>query len=169
MLEVVKLLSQTSVHVIRAFTFLASQPAGKFVGAAAIAAETGAPQNYLSKLLQQYCQSGLLESQRGAGGGVRLAKPAGKITLLQIVEPVERLSQRRNCFMGELCCGELPCAYHESWLKLHSDFVGFLESVTLAGLVQQSSWLLPAVKDKSSNVKDKSPAVKDKRSTGRKK
>ncbi|MBU1109930.1 MAG: Rrf2 family transcriptional regulator [Candidatus Riflebacteria bacterium] len=149
------MLSQTSVHVIRALTFLAAQPADKFVGAAAIAAATGAPQNYLGKLLQQFCQKGLLESQRGAGGGVRLAKPADSITLLQVVEPVEHLSQRRNCFMGQLCCGVRPCTYHKSWLKLHSDFVEFLESVTLAGILAQSEWQLPDIKSEKSGRKKK--------------
>ena len=134
------MLSQTSVHVIRALTWLAAQPADQFVGAAAIAAATGAPQNYLSKLLQQCCQAGLLASQRGAGGGVRLALAADKITLLQVVEPLEHLGQRRSCFVGQLCCGPQPCSYHKSWTKLHSDFVEFLASITLAALVKESEW-----------------------------
>lgn len=150
------MLSQTSIHLIRALTYLAAQPAGKYLGAAAIAAETGAPQNYLGKLLKQFCQNGLLQSQRGAGGGVRLAQAAENITLLQIVEPVEHLTRRQNCFMGDLCCGKQPCAYHKSWLKLHGDLVRFLDSVTLAGLVQQSNWrnLPQALKNRSGGKND---------------
>ncbi|KAF1081245.1 MAG: hypothetical protein GQF41_2513 [Candidatus Rifleibacterium amylolyticum] len=143
------MLGQTSIHVIRALIWLAAQPSDKYVGAGAIAAAIEAPQNYLGKLLQQFCAVGLLESQRGAGGGVRLALPADKITLLQIVDPIEHLSQRRNCFMGQLCCGPQPCAYHRQWMKLHSDYVKFLESVTLAGLAQQNAGLMPKSKNKS--------------------
>jgi Rrf2 family protein len=137
------MLGQTSVHVIKALIWLASQPSDKYVGAAAIASATEAPQNYLGKLLQQFCVAGLLESQRGVGGGVRLARPADRITLLDIVEPIEHLSQRRNCFMGQLCCGPQPCAYHARWLKLHSDYLSFLASVTLAGLAEQNTGSKP--------------------------
>jgi len=134
------MISQTGIHVIKALTYLASQPADKYVGATVIAAETGAPQNYLGKLLQQLCRSGLLHSQRGSRGGVRLATTAENITLLQILEPVEHLSKRKNCFMGGLGCGDKPCVYHKPWMKIHSDLLRFLDSVTLAGLVQQSNW-----------------------------
>jgi Rrf2 family nitric oxide-sensitive transcriptional repressor len=134
------LLSQTSIHAIKAFVYLAAQDSKQFFGAAAIAREIDAPPNYLGKTLKQFCTLGLLESQRGAGGGVRLAKPARQISLLQIVEPLEHLSKKRNCFIGGLCCGPHPCAYHNDWLKLHADFVGFLESVSIAGVLQQSKW-----------------------------
>ncbi len=143
------MLGQTSIHVIRALIWLAGQPVERYVGAAAIAEAVEAPQNYLGKLLQQFCEIGLLESQRGAGGGVRLALPADRITLLQIVDPIEHLSQRRHCFMGQLCCGPQPCAYHQQWMKLHSDYVEFLESVTLAGLAQQNAGLTPKNKKTS--------------------
>jgi len=155
------LLSQTSIHVIRALTYLAAQPADEYVGAAVIATETGAPQNYLGKLLKQLCQSGLLQSRRGAGGGVRLAQAAENITLLQIVEPVEHLTRRQTCFMGDLCCGKQPCAYHKSWLKLHSDLVRFLDSVTLAGLAQQSNWQnLPQVLKNRPGGKSNADSIK---------
>lgn len=134
------MLAQTSINIIRAFAYLASQPKGTYVGATTIAREINAPQNYLGKVLKQYCSIGLLESRRGTGGGLRLAVAPDQLNLLQIVEPIEDMKNKRNCFMGQLCCGPQPCTYHFDWLRLHSNFVEFLQSVTLAGLLLQSEW-----------------------------
>lgn len=134
------MLAQTSINVIRAFAYLASRPKGTYVGTATIAKEINAPRNYLGKVLKQYCTSGILESQRGAGGGFRLAVAPEQLSLLQIVEPIEHVAAKRNCFMGQLCCGPQPCTYHFDWLRVHSNFVEFLQSVTLAGLVLQTEW-----------------------------
>jgi len=44
------------------------------------------PIDYLLKILQQLVRGGILHSTRGPRGGFVLARPAGKITLLQVVE-----------------------------------------------------------------------------------
>ena len=84
------MISKTALHAIRAVAGLAELPSGEFEGAATIAARTGAPANYLGKLLQQLSHEGLLTSRKGAGGGFALARPAESITLLDIVEPTEK-------------------------------------------------------------------------------
>ena len=67
------MLSKTGLHAVRAVVALAKLPAGAFAGAARIAQEIGAPHNYLAKL-KSLAEHGLLESQKGLGGGFRLAR-----------------------------------------------------------------------------------------------
>lgn len=134
------MLSQTSIHVIRALIFMSSQPEEKFLGASAIARQISAPPNYLSKILQQFVSAGIIESQRGAGGGMRMEKKAEEVSLFEIVDSIEHISQRPACFMGQLCCGPEPCGHHAEWKKINDDFAAFLKKVKIKDLVTQNSF-----------------------------
>src|ERR1700754_431986 len=62
---------------------------GAPVSTAALAASYELPQAYLNKQLQALVKAGLLESLPGARGGFRLARPAEKITLMDVVTAIE--------------------------------------------------------------------------------
>jgi Rrf2 family transcriptional regulator, nitric oxide-sensitive transcriptional repressor len=76
--------SQTTEYALRAMVCLAQSP-DDLVAAPTLARHTGVPANYLAKVLQQLASAGLVNGRRGVGGGYRLAKPPGQITLLDIV------------------------------------------------------------------------------------
>lgn len=54
-----------------------------------ISKEYNIPLQYLLKVMQQMVRVNILRSKRGPRGGFSLAKPANKITLLDIVEAIE--------------------------------------------------------------------------------
>ena len=54
------------------------------------------------KLMGQLAGSGLLTSVRGAGGGFALARPAGEISLADIVEAVEGPIAMTVCSAGRV-------------------------------------------------------------------
>jgi Rrf2 family protein len=115
---------------------LARLPEGTYAGAAHIAREIGAPQNYLAKLLQGLAQEGLVQSQRGLGGGFRLARAARAITLLDVVEPIEQVSRWSGCILGHARCqDDEPCALHERWKKVRGAYLSLLQQTTIADLV----------------------------------
>jgi Rrf2 family protein len=116
---------------------LARLPEGAYAGAAHIAREIGAPQNYLGKLLQTLAQEGLVRSQKGLGGGFRLARPAAAISLRDVVEPIEHLSRWSGCILGRPECSEAsPCAIHHRWKKVRNAYLQMLERTTIADLVK---------------------------------
>src|SRR5262245_48864240 len=105
------MLSKTGLHAVRAMVALARLPRGAYAGAAGIARDIGAPQNYLGKLLKDLAGEGLLESQKGLGGGFRLARDAREITLFDVVEPIEHVSRWSGCILGMPACSDrAPCA-----------------------------------------------------------
>ena len=59
------------------------------VSAADLAEETGLPAPTVQKLVSLLSRAGLLRAVRGAGGGLKLARPAAAISLADIVEAVE--------------------------------------------------------------------------------
>lgn len=122
---------------------LAKMPRDTYVGANRIAQEIGAPQNYLGKLLQTLSREGLVESQKGLGGGFRLARAPKEITLLEVIEPIERISRWSGCILGRPECSEAdPCAIHEQWKRVRGSYLQMLAGTTLADLVRRGE---PAV------------------------
>jgi Rrf2 family protein len=115
---------------------LAQLPEGAYAGAARVAQEIGAPQNYLGKLLQNLARAGLVQSQKGLGGGFRLARLAGTISLLDVVDPIEHISRWAGCILGRgECSDEHPCAIHDRWKKVRNAYVQMLRQTTIADLV----------------------------------
>jgi Rrf2 family protein len=115
---------------------LARLPEGAYAGAAHIAKEIGAPQNYLGKLLKALAEEGLAESQKGLGGGFRLARDARKISLLDVIEPIEHISRWSGCILGRPECSEVnPCAIHDRWKAVRDAYLRMLQRTTLAELV----------------------------------
>ncbi len=129
------MISRTGIHALRALVALAELPEGAYAGAADIATDIGAPRNYLGKLLKILADEGLLESQKGKGGGFRLAHAPSEVSLYEIIEPIEKISRWSGCFLGQgRCSDHAPCAVHQQWGQIRDQYLGFLSQTTLADL-----------------------------------
>jgi Rrf2 family protein len=132
------LISKTGIHALRALAALAQMSNGTYAGAADLAKATGAPRNYLGKLLKALGREGLVESQKGRGGGFRLAKDPARITLLDVMEPAARVGRWTGCFMGRTTCSnDAPCALHTRWSRAGDAYFHFLKETTVADLATQ--------------------------------
>jgi Rrf2 family protein len=134
-------LSKTGLHAVRAMVALARLPEGTYAGAANIAREIGAPQNYLGKLLKALAEEGLVESQKGLGGGFRLLRSPKDISLFDVVEPIEHISRWTGCILGQPECSEVePCAIHNRWKTVRNAYLQMLERTTIAELVAKGEF-----------------------------
>ena len=132
------MISKTGIHALRALAALAQMSNGSFAGAADLAKVTGAPRNYLGKLLKALSREGLVESQKGRGGGFRLAKDPARIALLDVMEPAARVSRWSGCFLGHTTCSnDAPCALHARWSATRDAYFQFLKETTVAELATQ--------------------------------
>jgi len=129
-------ISKTGLHAIHAMCALAKLPDGEWVGTPLIAEEIGAPRNYLGKLLQTLARQGLVESQKGLGGGFRLAIQPGSITLMDVVERIDQVERWSECLLGlPKCSGKNPCALHEKWGALRDGYLSLLRNTSIADLL----------------------------------
>ena len=127
------MISKTGIHATLALAFLSRLDPGAYAGAAQIAEEVGAPPNYLGKLLKQLAETGLLESQKGFGGGFRLSRPASRITIFDVLEPIEKVSKWNGCFLGRSKCSDKsPCSVHNSWSRIREGYLLFLKETTIS-------------------------------------
>jgi Rrf2 family protein len=83
-------LSCASTYAISALSSMASQDEpGAIVASHHTARAQGIPDKMLLKVLGSLARAGLVQSLKGPKGGYRLARTAGRITLLEIVEAVD--------------------------------------------------------------------------------
>ncbi len=91
------ILNQTAEYALRAMAHLAELEEGVPVRAAELAEATKIPPHYVSKVLRKMVLAGLVNSQKGHGGGFALALHPSRITLADVQRrpiPVRRKRSR---------------------------------------------------------------------------
>jgi Rrf2 family transcriptional regulator, nitric oxide-sensitive transcriptional repressor len=94
--------------------------------------------NHLMKVAHQLGVAGFVETVRGRGGGLRLAKPVGSIGLGDVVRYTEPDMAIVSCFEAiDAPCAIEPCCVLKRALKQARDaFLEVLDGYTLEDLVQ---------------------------------
>lgn len=132
--------SKTTTYVMRALAVLAKAPEGAWVGTSTLAETTGAPENYLGKLLQSLTRAKVIESRKGAGGGIRFARDPHTISLFEALDPFEDFDKWPECMFGmDPCIAPKPCSFHDRWVALREDMLKFLHDRTAGDLATHLS------------------------------
>lgn len=106
------MISQTAEYALRAIVFLAMNPGGAFT-TQQIAQTTKVPSAYLSKVLKSLVRAGLVQSQRGLGGGFVLTRSAEDLNILEVLNAVDPIQRIRSCPLGLKAHGTVLCALHK--------------------------------------------------------
>jgi Rrf2 family iron-sulfur cluster assembly transcriptional regulator len=93
--------------------------------------------SYLEQLFGKLRRHGLVASVRGPGGGYRLARPAGEVSVADVILAVDEPIDATQCGGKENCLDDRRCMTHELWAGLNAHIFAFLRSVTLEELVRQ--------------------------------
>jgi len=101
--------------------------------------ETGIPLPTAQKLLQALARADLIESTRGASGGIRLARPPAAITLAHIVEAIEGPIAITDCMdaNGGSCVIKDDCKVKPHWGVVNGAIRNALDAVSLADLARK--------------------------------
>jgi len=81
--------SRSTGYALLAVGYIAKHQGKGVVLSQNVSKEYDIPLEYLLKILQQMVRANVLRSKRGPRGGFSLAKPATKITMLEIIEAVD--------------------------------------------------------------------------------
>jgi Rrf2 family protein len=100
-----------------------------------IAQRQNIPPALLAKLVPLLVRAGLLDSQRGARGGLLLARPAPEISLLEIIEAIEGPIALNRCTATPVQCNEMEqCSIHPVWQQAQDYLVELLKATSLEDL-----------------------------------
>jgi Rrf2 family protein len=109
---------------------------------AGVAARYGIPEGALAKVFQQLVRAGLATGTRGIGGGYRLARPASRITVLEVMHVFERRREPGGCLLHETtaaCPKASACELHWLFNEVDELVRCTYESVTLETLVRRGA------------------------------
>ena len=118
---------------LRALMRLAGAPDRSF-STNEIATEFGSSRNHLSKVVRDLADEGFVTTQRGVGGGFRLARPPQAITLGQVVRALEQRHALVECFRddGGYCVLRARCRLKARLAAAREAFMRELDATTLA-------------------------------------
>jgi Rrf2 family protein len=103
---------------LRAMIYLASIPPDTIVPFREIARQMMVPEDFLAKILKTLVDQGMVRSTRGPHGGYALARPAGEISFLEVIEAVEGPIAINVCLDGEDPCSKASaCTMVDVWRR----------------------------------------------------
>ena len=79
--------------------------------AASVSEQAQVPSRFCLKILRSLVHSGIVTSYKGAKGGYTLARPAGMITLLEVIEAVEGPYRISRCQDSQYQCCHTSCGF----------------------------------------------------------
>ena len=125
-------------YALRALAELAVSPPGP-VKAERLATAQGIPLKFLENILLELRRAEIVASQRGAEGGYQLAKPAGEVSLADVIRAVEGpIATVRGSRPEDVAYTGSAAGLQEIWIELRASMRGVLEETSLADLVERS-------------------------------
>lgn len=125
-------------YALRAATEIARLPTGERVATATIASEQNIPLPFLAKIISQLVVRGILETVRGASGGVNLARSPETITMKEIIEAIDGPISLNRCTRDPSVCEQMvSCPFCEIFVEAQEALTARLENTNLADLVKR--------------------------------
>jgi Rrf2 family protein len=132
-------ITRATDYAVRVMIHLATLSEDSRVPVSELAQASGAPQSFVSKVLQQLAQHGVVTSHRGSGGGFQLAVQPEAISLLNVVEMIEGPLQINLCLPGETACDRKSwCGAHPIWSEAQAALKAVLSGASIAQLATDS-------------------------------
>ena len=137
--------STKAEYGVRVMAHLAGRDGAEPVALGAIATAEGLPLAYLEHLMARLRRAELVASRRGANGGYSLARPAGTISMAEVVEALEGDIAPIDC-VSEGADGTLVCSREEHgdgicptkllWARVRGSIVTTLREMSLQDLAK---------------------------------
>lgn len=114
---------------------LAQAGARDWMTAHDLAEETQLPRTTVAKVLKALARAGVVTSARGAAGGYHLARPAGEITVADVVAALDGpLSITQCAGTTEACERSAFCGTKPHWARINAAVFAALSAVSVADM-----------------------------------
>lgn len=128
------MLSQATGYATSALACVAAM-GGKPALVKDLAEACNIPHAYLAKIVNVLARREIVQTQRGVGGGVCLARPPQEITVEQVCEALDDPVLQPRCMLGNTECTEdRACPAHQFCVSHRKELGNFLKSTTIADI-----------------------------------
>ena len=136
-------LTSFSDYALRLLIYLAVRPF-EVVTIADISNSYGISKNHLMKITNTLAQAGYVETLRGSGGGMRLARPASEISVGEVLRHTEAGSDLVECANRKTntCVIAPACGLKHVLFEALEAFYVRLDKVTLADITRNPGELI---------------------------
>jgi Rrf2 family protein len=132
-------------YAVRAVLYLAQLGEERRAATSQIAQEQQIPPSFLAKIVSQLSVAGLLQTSRGARGGVSLARSPEQITLLEVIEAIDGPILLNECVSGNgVCTFGDDCPMRPVWCEAQSELVERLKKTSFAAFINTELVAQPA-------------------------
>jgi Rrf2 family protein len=121
-------------YAVRCMLNLAIHQDSDAIPISRIAAQEDISPNYIEQLFLQLKKKGLVKSQRGRGGGYKLARKPARIPVSEIIEEVEGPIVTVSCVIDGECDRYDICTTKYLWEILSNKIKDILDDTTLQDL-----------------------------------
>jgi len=129
------MISKKAEYAVKILVELARRDRDIFLSSREIARAHEIPVTLVAQLVSQLQKNGLIESSRGAKGGIRLAVDPRSLSLKQVVEIFDGQLGISRCLKSEGYCEKTGyCPLHEIWKKAQEKMLQELEETSILQL-----------------------------------
>lgn len=139
-------LTRAADYAVRVMVFLAEQQPNARLSIGELARGTGAPESFLSKVMQALTRSALITSQRGHAGGFAIARRGLEASMREVIEAVDGPIRLNLCLGSHTTCARQSwCPAHPVWSRAQEAMLTVLEGAHVADLARQDGFPRMAV------------------------
>ena len=124
-------------YAMRAVAYLSNLGPDRRAATSQIAEDQQIPPSFLAKIVSQLSVAGLLQTSRGARGGVSLARSPDDISFLEVVEAIDGPILLNECVADVSACtfGE-TCTLRPVFCDAQADLVNRLEATSFGSVTE---------------------------------
>ena len=128
-------LTRAADYAVRVMVFLAGVPSSQRTSLPEIVRATGAPDSFLSKVLQGLARARLITSRRGPTGGFEISFIGRLASMRDVVEAIDGPISLNVCVSQQRSCPRKDwCPAHPVWVKAQETLREVLSSAMIADL-----------------------------------
>ena len=131
------MISKKAEYAINILAELARRESEELLSSRNIAGTHEIPVTLVAQLVSQLQKNGLIESSRGAKGGIRLNQAPERISLKQVVELFDGNIGISRCLKSDEYCNKSGyCPLHQIWKRAQGKMLQELEQTSVLDLAQ---------------------------------
>jgi Rrf2 family protein len=133
-------LTREADYAVRVVLDLAAHQVDGPVRSADVARRQVVPKPFLRKVVAALARGGYVNTHRGTGGGIALARDPRAITLRAVIEAIEGPLSLNRCVMEPGACPlHRKCPVHPVWRRIQDLVIRELDGATIASLNQRET------------------------------
>lgn len=128
-----KLITRNTDYVVRALVYMAGKKG--IVTISELVKELNLPRPFMRKLMQELNKKGFVKSYKGINGGFRLARAAGNMFFVDVIEAFQGPFKLNECFFKKRACpNRNTCPLKKRIDSIERHVENELKSITIGSL-----------------------------------